>query len=108
MPLGLTLGPGRVDLAGVIALALVLIADDVVGGIDRLEARLGLGLARIEIGMRFLGGLAIGLADVVLAGIGRHAQRLVGIGHWSRVRLQARSRLRGNTKLRRAALGTNG
>jgi hypothetical protein len=79
----MSLGAGIVDLAGIIALALLRLADDVVGGVDLLEALLRLRLARIEIGMRLLGGLAIGLADVVLAGVGRHAQRLVEIGHQS-------------------------
>ena len=85
MPLRLTLGTRLVDLAGVIALALVRIADDVVGRVDLLEALFRLWLARIEIGMRLLGGLAVGLADVVLASVGRHAQRLIGIGHESHV-----------------------
>ena len=81
MSLGLALGTGLVDLAGVVALTLVRIPDDVVSGVDLLEAALGLGLTRIEIRMRFLGGLAVGLADVVLGGAGRDAQDLIGIGH---------------------------
>src|SRR5215510_16195646 len=81
VPLRLALDARLINLTVVIALALVRIADDIVGSIDLLEALFGLGLARIEIGMRLLSGLAVGLADVVLAGIWRHAQRLVGIGH---------------------------
>src|SRR5262245_48873491 len=69
--LGLALGSGLVDLAGIVAPTLVGIANDVVGRIDFLEALLRFGLAGIEIGMRLLGGLAIGLANVVLTGVGR-------------------------------------
>ena len=90
MPLGLALRPHLVDLAGVIALALVRIADDVVGGVDVLEALFCLGLAWIEVGMRVFGGLAVGFADVVLAGVGCNTQGLVGIGHASHVSNQLR------------------
>lgn len=38
--LGLTLGAGFVDLASIVALALVCVADDVIGGVDLLEALL--------------------------------------------------------------------
>ena len=85
VPLRLTLGTRLVDLAGVIALALVRIADDVIGRIDLLETIFRLWLAWIEIGMRFFSGLAVGLPDVVLASVGRDAQRLIGIGHESHV-----------------------
>jgi hypothetical protein len=57
VPLRLTLGTRLVDLAGVIALALVRIADDVIGRIDLLETIFRLWLAWIEIGMRFLAAL---------------------------------------------------
>ena len=75
VPLRLTLGTRLVDLAGVIALALVGVADDVVGGVDFFEALFRLWLAGIEIRMRILGGLAVSLVDVVLQRW-RHAQRL--------------------------------
>jgi hypothetical protein len=79
--LRLPLGSGLVDLAGIVALTLVRIANDVVGRIDFLEALLCLGLGGVEIGMRLLGSLAVGLANVVLTCVGRHAQRLIGSGH---------------------------
>jgi len=64
----------RVDLAAVEAPALLLVADDVVGGGDRLELLLGRLVARIEVGMQLLGELAIGLGDVGLRrGLG-HAE----------------------------------
>src|SRR6185369_10477508 len=85
VPLRLTLVTRLVDLACVIALALVRIADDVIGRIDLLETIFRLWLAWIEIGMRFFSGLAVGLPDVVLASVGRDAQRLIGIGHESHV-----------------------
>ena len=88
--LRLALSSRLVDLTSIIALALVRIADDIVGSIDLLEVLVRLRLARIEIGMRLLGRLAVSRADIVLAGVGSHAQRLVWIGHashgWFRVR----------------------
>ena len=58
------LGPAGVDLAGVEALALFLVAEQAVGGGDLLElVFLGL-VAGIEIGVVFLGELPIGLLDI--------------------------------------------
>ena len=64
----------RVDLAAVVAPALLLIADDVIGGGDLLELLLGRLVARIEVGVQLLGELAIGLGDVGGAGGLRHAK----------------------------------
>ncbi len=74
---------GGVDLAAVELLALLGIADDLVGRRHLLEALLRRGaIGRIEVGMQLLGELAIGAADVVLARSARHAQNHVGIfGH---------------------------
>ena len=69
----------RVDLAAVVAPALLLIADDVVGGGDLLELLLGRLVARIEVGVQLLGELAIGLGDVGGAGGLRHAKYGIGI-----------------------------
>src|SRR5262245_7224798 len=85
VPLRLALGPRLIDLPGVITLALVRIANDIVGSIDLLEAPFRLGFAGVEIGMGLLGSLAICRADVLLARVGSHVQRFVGIGHRSRV-----------------------
>ena len=69
----------RVDLAAVVAPALLLIADDVVGGGDLLELLLGRLVARIEVGVQLLGELAIGLGDIGGAGGLRHAKYGIGI-----------------------------
>src|SRR6185312_8851582 len=68
-----------VDLAAVVAPALLLVADDVVSGGDLLELLFGRLVARIEIGVQLLGELAIGLGDVGAAGRLRHAQDGIGI-----------------------------
>ena len=78
-----TLGAAGVDLAAVEAGALVLVRQDVVGAGNLLEARLGLLVAGIEIGVVALGELAIGAANVVFARILLDAQHFIGIsrGH---------------------------
>jgi hypothetical protein len=50
MSLRLALGAALVDLACIVALALVRIADDVVGGVDLLEALLASGLPGLRSG----------------------------------------------------------
>ena len=74
---------GRVDLAAVELLALLGIADDLVGRRHLLEPLFrGGAIGRIEVGVQLLGELAIGAADVVLARGARHAQNQIGIfGH---------------------------
>ncbi len=57
--------------------------DDVVRRRNFLEAPLGLGIARMQIGVRFLGELAVRLADVVLRGVFADAQHFVRVGHAS-------------------------
>ncbi len=70
---------GCVDLAAVVAPALLLVADDAVGGRDLLELLLGRLVARIEVGVQLLGELAIGLGDVLrLRGL-RHAKYRIEI-----------------------------
>src|SRR4029077_17162632 len=56
--------PARIDLAAVIAPALLRIVQDRIGGGDLLELLLGRLVARIEIGVQLLGELTIGLGDV--------------------------------------------
>src|SRR5215831_19625535 len=72
---------GGVDLAGIVATALVGIGQDLVGLRDLLEFRLGRLVSGVEVGMVLLGELAEGLADVLLRSGLRHAQHSVGIGH---------------------------
>ena len=71
---------GGVDLAPVEAGALVLVAQEVIGGGDGLEPVLGLLVAGVEIGMQLLGELAVGLPDLVQAGVALDAQCLVRVG----------------------------
>ena len=78
---GGALGAGGVDLAAVEAGALVGIGQKGVGGADRLEARLGLRLVRVGVGVPALGEAAIRLADVVRRGGAGNAQNLVRIVH---------------------------
>ena len=70
---------GSVDFATVVALALLGIAQQLVGGRDLLEAFHGRAVTRIEIGMQFLRQLAKRTADVVFGGVLGNAQECVGI-----------------------------
>src|SRR2546429_7593803 len=69
-PIGMArpLGAAFVDLAAIVAGALLRIRQDDVGGRDRLEARLGGRLPRGQIVVKLLGELAVGLADLVGGG----------------------------------------
>jgi hypothetical protein len=70
-----------VDLAAIELLALVLVADDLVGGIDLGKARGRLRIVLVVVGMMFLGELAIGALDRRSAGAPRHPQDLIGVAH---------------------------
>src|SRR5262249_20905581 len=72
---------GLVDLAGVVAGALLIDADDLLGGVDLLEALLGFLVALGGVGMMLLGERAEGLLDLGLAGALRNAQDLIRIAH---------------------------
>ena len=62
---------GGVDLAAVVAAALLLVAEDAIGRRDLLELLLGRLVAGVEVRMQLLGELAIGLGDVLgLGGLG--------------------------------------
>src|SRR6185312_13133866 len=74
-----TLRAGRVDLAAIEAPTLLGIAQQVVGGGNLLELVFRLALARIEVRVMLLGELAIGLADVLVAGVLRDAENLIGV-----------------------------
>ena len=66
--------PACVDLAGVVAPALLGIAENVVGGGDLLELLLGRLVPGIEVGVQLLGELAVGLDDVLGLRGARHAE----------------------------------
>jgi hypothetical protein len=72
-----------VDLAPVVLLALLGVADDVVGGGNLLELLLGgVAVGRVQVGMQLLGELAVDAANLLVGRIARHAQHLVGVlGH---------------------------
>ncbi len=70
-----------IDVAGVEFGALVLVAEHVIGGGNFLEALLGLGVARMGVGMMLLGEVAEGLFDFGFAGGLGHAQDFIGIVH---------------------------
>src|SRR5687767_9852851 len=65
-----------VDLAAVELLALVLVADDLVGGIDLGKARSRLRIVLVVVRVMLLGELAIGTLDRRSAGAPRHPQDL--------------------------------
>jgi hypothetical protein len=72
---------GGIDLASVEALALGGVREEIVGGVDRLELRLGLFLPGVEVGVVLLGELAVGLAELLLRDVALHAEngvRVVG------------------------------
>ena len=70
---------GGVDLAAIVACALLRIANQVVGRRDCLEFLLRCPVARIEVGMQRLGELAVGSANLVRRGLLLHAQDGIGI-----------------------------
>src|SRR5215207_5004924 len=70
-----------VDLAAVELLALVLVADDLVGGIDLGKARSRLRIVLVVVRVMLLGELAIGTLDRRSAGAPRHPQDLIGVTH---------------------------
>jgi hypothetical protein len=72
-------GGGRRALGaeGVVALPLLGVAQDLVGGGDLLELGLGLGVAVARVGMQLAGEAAVGAFDLVLRGAARHAEEVV-------------------------------
>ena len=80
-PLRRHLVAGGVDLAAVVAGALVLVAQQVVGGADLLEPLRRLRLAGVHVGMVALGELAVGGADRRVAVGLLHAEDFVWVCH---------------------------
>src|SRR6202011_6173128 len=70
-----------IDLAAIELLALVLVADDLVGRIQLGKARRGSRIVLVGIGVMLLGELAIGALDRRSAGAPRHPQDLIGVAH---------------------------
>lgn len=81
LALGGALSAGLVELAGIIALALVRVADDGIGGRDFLEPPLDLLVAGIEVGVVGLGELAVGRAYVLIRRGLRYTKHVIGGGH---------------------------
>jgi hypothetical protein len=75
------LSTGGVDLAPVEPGPLVLVGEQVVGRRQLLEPRLGLRVAGVQVRVRGLRELAVGLADVLWRSGARHAQHLVRVAH---------------------------
>ena len=85
------LAAGEDDAALVVLLALVGIADYVVGGLDLLEALLGGVVVRVAVGVVLARELAVGLLDVLLRGLLVYAECLVGVLHSATTTLAGRS-----------------
>jgi hypothetical protein len=84
-----------VDLAAVETGALVLVAQQVIGLGDVGETLRRLRIVLVAIGVQFLGKLAVGGLDVLLARVAGNAQGGIGIGHgvlarWNTDAAQAR------------------
>src|SRR5581483_9099865 len=70
-----------VDLARIECLALLLVANDLVGGIQLGETGCRLGIVFVRVGMQFLGKLAEGGLDRSLVRPPLHPQNLIGVAH---------------------------
>src|SRR5450631_46427 len=70
-----------VDLAVVERLALLVVAGDLVGGVELGEARGRLGVVLVGVGMQLLGEPPVGALDLGLARTLRYPQDLVGVAH---------------------------
>jgi hypothetical protein len=70
-----------IDLAAVELLALVLVADDLVGRIDLGKTVRSLRIVLVAVGVMLLGELAIGALDRRSTGAPRHPQDLIGVAH---------------------------
>ena len=68
-----------VDLAAIEGLALVVLAKDLVGGIDLGKARRRFGIVFVGVGMQFLGEAPESALDVARARLAIDAQHLIGI-----------------------------
>ena len=74
-----------VDFAVVERLALLVVAGDLVGGIQLGEARGRLGIVLVGVGMQLLGEPPVGALDLSLARTLRYPQNLVGVAHPSKL-----------------------
>ena len=71
----------RIDLAAVERLALVVVADDLVGGIELGKARCRLRIVLVGVGVQFLREPPIGAFDVRLVRTLGNPQHVVGVAH---------------------------
>ncbi len=74
-----------VDLAVVESLALLVVAGDLIGGVQLGEARGGLRIVLVGVGMQLLGEPPVGALDLSLARTLRYPQNLVGVAHPSKL-----------------------
>src|SRR5580700_3731199 len=72
------LGAGFVDFTPIVPRPLVGIREQVVGCRDFFERRFRFGFSRIDVGMKLLGELAIGFADLVRTSVRFDAEQLIG------------------------------
>ncbi len=70
-----------VDLAVVESFALLVVADDFIGGVKLGKARGGLGIVLVGVGMQLLGEPPVGALDIAFARTLRYPQNLVGVAH---------------------------
>src|SRR5688572_6216976 len=82
-----------VDLAAVVAGALVLVGKEIVGSGHLGEAFRGLGIVLVAVGVQLLGEATVGLLDLGLACPALHAQLLVQVHFFPSVSVPFRSRL---------------
>src|SRR5690606_22179970 len=83
--------PLGVDLATVERLALLGIAEDLIGRVQFREAILGLGIVAILVGVMPLGEPPVGLLDVGFRSRRRYAQNVIRIAHAAKVAPGSRS-----------------
>src|ERR1700730_3899746 len=72
------LGTALVDFAAIVSRPLLGVRQQIVRGRNRFEPRFRFGLSRVQIGVKFLGELAVDLADLVGAGVRFYAEYLIG------------------------------
>jgi hypothetical protein len=78
---GLPVAIGTLTPAGFICGTGVFVLDGIVGGVDLFHFFLGGFVAGVDVGVILLGQLAVGLFDLLVAGIAADAQHFIGISH---------------------------
>src|SRR5690606_22906433 len=78
-----------IDLTAIKRLALVVVAKDLVGGVELGEFRRRVLVALVGVGVQLLGKLAVGALDRRLARILWHPQDAIGVAHFTPLRKSA-------------------